>query len=642
MGQDIGTPLHVALEPHDHGETSTMVGAAIHNGRVVGRIGRAGDLEVVSETSEQGLPSDFVGRREEVASLQSGVDAALEGRSSFFLITGEAGIGKSRLVEVAMTYAKALDVRVVSARCWEAVDSPSYWPWIQVLRELIAELDDSQLRSLDVDSKEIVRLVPQLGKRLGFDQLPSADAVGDRFLLFDSIASLIRAAAARLPLMVVLEDLHAADESSLLLLQFLVGQDRNRGLMVVGTYDDVVGGEKAHHEQTLSETIRQGHHLALRGLDYDAVKQLYEGSAGMDPSDEMTRAVYDASEGNPFFVKETVRMLTRKGELFRPDYSIGFRVPEGARGVIRQRIAAVDEGVAELLSVASVLGREFDLTLLQKVTEIDVDPLLEILTQACAADLVRETSALGRYAFSHILIRETLYEDLKAAKRMRLHRTVAETLEEPFAASQDSNRFELAHHWFKAAQAGDPVMAMNHAIDAADHAMSQHAYEEAVRLYQRALKVSGAAGASVEILERIRRGLAMAQSPLNHSDPVTAGHPASSGTFICEGDFWTIGYSGLEIRLKDSKGVQYIAELLKLPGQEVHVLSLVGLVEGHDLHVDVPGAQEDLGSWGLGDAGVVLDAAAKTAYKNRLEDLREELEEAQGFNDPERAARAQG
>ncbi len=490
-------------------------------------------------------------------------------------------------------------------------------------------------------ASEIAHLVPQVADRLGAVAPPHAASPEYRFAFFDSVTSFIRSTADSQPTMLVLEDLHAADESSLMMLQFLARQDRNTHLLVAVTYEEVAGRGRPDHERILSEIGREGRQLSLRGLDVDAVRQLYESSSGKPPSDAIALAIHEASEGNPLFIDEAIRMLTTKGDIHRPDYSVGFRVPEGARGIIRSRLEGLGDEVAELLSVASVIGREFDLTLLQRVVDIEMEALLEILTQAVAAQVISETSALGRYAFTHILIRETLYEDLTAAKRMRLHRTIAETLEESYAAQLESRLPELAHHWFKSAQAGDADKTMRYATQAAERAMSQHAYEEAVRLYQRALKVSEAAGADGIQIEKIRAGLANARSTAQPSEG-TAETGISEGFFIREGDYWTIGYAGSETRLKDIKGLRYIAQLLKVPGREVHVLDLAATVEGAlPTSSKRAGAQDDLTAEGLGDAGDVLDAAAKSAYKRRLEDLREELEEAEAFNDPERAARAQ-
>lgn len=583
----------------------------------------------------------FVGRDAELRALQAGLDDALAGRASLFVITGEAGMGKTRLVEEAASLARAKGVRVLSGRCWEAVDAPAYWPWIQVLRQLCAELSDAELRATATDAEQVAHLVPHVADRLGAARSSEVVAGSSRFGFFDALASFLRRAAGGRPTMLVLEDLHAADESSLLMLQFLARQDRDTNLLTVATYDHVAGRGKPDHERILSETAREGRRLSLQGLDEHAVKKMYEDSAGRSPSEPIARALHQASEGNPLFIDEAVRMLTTKGDLYRPDHSVGFRVPEGARGIIRQRLDRLTDGVTELLSVGSVIGREFDLTLLQSVVDIEIEPLLEILAEAVSAGIISETSALGRYAFTHILIRETLYEDLTAAKRMRLHRTVAEILERSYAAAPGPRLTELAHHWFKSAQAGDAAKTMDYAVRAAEHAMSQRAYEEAARLYQRALKVSETAGADAAQVEQIRGHIAHARS---RSEAAHDSPPAgiTAGEFLREGDYWTIRYAGTETRLKDIKGFRYIAQLLKVPGREVHVLDLAATVEG-GLPVSGPsvGVQDELTAEGLGDAGDVLDATAKAAYKRRLADLREELEEAQDFNDPERAARAQ-
>ena len=607
---------------------------------------RFGDLDKAegSEPVNEAMPATsgppLVGRDAEFAALLGGLEEAIAGRAPLFLITGQAGMGKSRLVDEVEAIARSKGVRVLSGRGWEAVDAPAYWPWIQVLRQLCSELDDAALRATTGGAVEVAHLVPQVGQRLGLSDAP--DMTPDsRFGFFDAVASFIYNNTATQPTMLVLEDLHAADESSLLLLQFLARQNRNSHLLIVGTYDDIAGRGKPDNERILADTAREGRQLSLRALDEDAVRLMYVNSSGQQPSDAIARAVHAASEGNPLFIDEAIRMLTTKGDIHRPDFSVGFRVPEGARGIIRSRLEGLGDEVAELLSVASVIGREFDLTLLQQVVDIEVEALLEILSQAVSAEVISETSALGRYAFTHILIRETLYEDLTAAKRMRLHRTVAETLEAFYAPAPESRLPELAHHWFKSAQAGDAAKTMHYALQAAEHAMSQHAYEEALRLYQRALKVSEAAGADSDQVEEIRAGIASARRTPEPS-PHGSAAEGTTGVFAREGDYWTISYAGRETRLKDVKGLRYIAQLLKVPGREVHVLDLATSVEGALPQATGPRVDNyDLDSDGFGDAGAILDPTAKAAYKRRLVDLREDLEEAEGFNDLERAARIQ-
>lgn len=605
-----------------------------------GDLDEAEGQEPVNEARPASTSPPLVGRDSEFSALRGGLEEAVAGRASLFLITGQAGMGKSRLVDELAAIARSEGVRVLFGRCWEAVDAPAYWLWIQVLRQLCSDLDDGALRATTGGTAEISHLVPQVAERLGVSVAPHI-AADSRFEFFDSVASFIYKTAESQPTVLVLEDLHAADESSLLLLQFLARQYRHSHLLIVGTYDDIAGRGKPDNERILSDTAREGRQLYLRGLDEDAVKSMYVNSSGQQPSDAIARAVHAASEGNPLFIDEAIRMLTTKGDIYRPDYSVGFRVPEGARGIIRSRLEGLGDEVAELLSVASVIGREFDLTLLQQVVDIEMEALLEILSQAVSAEVISETSALGRYAFTHILIRETLYEDLTAAKRMRLHRTVAETLEAFYSSALESRLPELAHHWFKSAQAGDAAKTMHYAVQAAEHAMSQHAYEEAVRLYQRALKVSEAAGADAAQVEKIRAGIASGRLTPEATAPGSSVE-VTTGVFAREGDYWTISYAGSETRLKDIKGLRYIAQLLKVPGREVHVLDLAMSVEGTVAQSTGPRVEhDDQSSDGFGDAGVILDATAKAAYKQRLADLREDLEEAEGFNDPERAARAQ-
>ena len=518
--------------------TSTTLSNSGHN-RSLGLVRTSGGTETVNEAPSESLANGttFVGRKAELAELRKALEGVLAGQASLFLVTGEAGMGKSRLVEEITSLARSKGMRVLTGRCWEAVEAPAYWPWIQVLRQLSVGLDDVELQASGLGARELGHLVPQVAERLGVAPSKNPASKEFRFGLFDSLASSIRKMAGTTPTLLVLEDLHAADESSLLMLQFLAKQERDTGLMVVATYDQIVGRMKPEHERILLETAREGSRLSLRGLDEDDVKLLYASHAGQVPSDAIARAVHEASEGNPLFVDETIRMLTAKGEIRRPDHSVGFRVPEGVRGIIRHRLEALDDEVTELLSVASVIGREFDLTLLQSVVEIEINALLDILTHAIDTEVISETSALGRYSFTHILIRETLYENLTAAKRMRLHRTVAETLEGSYAAPIEAKLPELAHHWFKSAQAGDAAKTMRYAIQAAEHAMSQHAYEEAVRLYQRALKVAEPGGADRAQIEKIRVGLADAQSAAQQSGSDTPPEEVTTGTFVREGDY---------------------------------------------------------------------------------------------------------
>ncbi|MDQ3940972.1 MAG: hypothetical protein M3238_06465, partial [Actinomycetota bacterium] len=427
----------------------------------------------------------------------------------------------------------------------------------------------------------------------------------------------------------------------LLMLQFLGREIRDSRIMVLATYDEGLARRRVTHGRILGDVGREGHRIVLTGLSEDAVALLYQAIAGEKPPPAIAEAVYRASEGNPLFVEEATRMLTAQGDIHRPDYSVGFRVPSGVRDMIRRRLEALAEEVVAVLGIASVIGRSFDVGVLQRVCDLEIDDVLDLVGAAAATELVHEAGALGRYRFSHILIRETLYEDLTAAKRMRLHRRVAEVLEDMFASSIDARLSELAHHWFKAAQAGDPTKTMDYAVRAAEQALSRLAFEEAARLYQRALKAADMAGADDASRSELEERLAEAQTRAG-TTPLQAGEPVPHATrFQREGEYWTISYQGTTSRLRDSKGLRFIGHLLRHPGEEIHVLDLIVQVEGSPVQVGTAPAGESLESAGLGDAGNVLDATAKAAYKRRLQDLQEELDEAEAYNDPERVARLQ-
>lgn len=587
-------------------------------------------------------PASLVGRDGEMAELRTLVDQTAQGHGGLAIIRGEAGLGKTRLAQEAADLARSRGLRVFWGRCWEAVDTPPYWAWIQLLRQLVDDLDNQQLLlMLGPGAAEVARMVPAVAARL---ESASDGAIGDesRFALFDSIASFLKNASKRRGMMIVLEDLHAADEPSLLLLDFLSRQRGEYPLMILGTYDDIDVRRRPHHESLLSGIAREGCLIRLRPLDEASVKALYGSIAGEKPSDAMAAAVYRASEGNPLFVEEAVRMLTAKEEIHRPDFSVGFRVPQGVHDIIRHRLAALPDEVAAILAIAAVIGRHFEVSLLQKVSGLDMDALMDLLDQAVHAQVIVESSALGRYSFAHILIREALYEELTAGKRMRLHRRVGEVLEEAYEKDGHIALPELAHHWFKAAQAGDARKTMQYSAMAAKQAASEQAYEEAARLYQRALQVAAAAAASKDETNELKRALhdvqAQGGAPPSASEP----EPGRTNVFRREGDYWTITFEGGTSRLKDSKGLRYLAHLLGNPRQELYVLDLAVAVEGAPSETTRTDAsdRQALASSSFGDAGELLDPTAKARYKQRIRDLQDEVAEAETFNDSERASRA--
>ena len=460
---------------------------------------------------------DFVGRERELAELEAALADAFAGHGRLVLLAGEPGIGKSRLAEELAARAVRRGADVLVGRCWEAGGAPAYWPWVQALRPLVADAAPDALREqLGSGAGYVAHLLPDVQAVLpDLDVLPSRDSQHARFQLFDAAARFLRSAALARPVVIVLDDLHAADEPSLLLLRFVARELGGARLLLVGAYRDVDPVVQEPLASSVAELAREPavSHLRLGGLDRAGVADYIERSAGRSPAGALVTAIHSTTEGNPLFVSELVRLLEAEGGLELPEGAAPeVRVPPGVRDVIRSRLGRLPPESGRALATASVLGREFGFEALEQVSDLAGETLLEALDAATAAAiLVDVPRAPGRLRFGHGLIREVLYEGLGPARRARLHGRVAAALEELYAADVEPHLAELAHHY---AASGNTASAVAYARRAGDRAGQQLAYEEAVRLYRAALAAAQDAseGAHVETDLRLALGDALAKA----------------------------------------------------------------------------------------------------------------------------------
>jgi DNA-binding SARP family transcriptional activator len=446
---------------------------------------------------EPEAPSDprlavFVGRERELAELEAALAQALAGRGRVVLLAGEPGIGKTRLADELATRAKAGGATVLVGRCWEAGGAPAYWPWVQSLRAFLRESPAEEVDAVVRRSgSELVYLLPEL--REIFPELPEPpplESEGARFRLFDATASFLRGASAVRPLVLVLDDLQAADASSLLLLQFVTTQLGDAHVLVLGTYRDTDVEDDPALAAAIADVARQGaRRLRLRGLREPEVARYIELITGDQPPAAVVAKIWGDTEGNPLFVGEVVRLLAAEGTLASPDAKWPVAIPQGVREVISRRLRRLSSECTNVLALASVLGREFSVDALQRVSGLPVADLLDLLDEAMAARLVTEVpGGLGRLRFGHALISDTLYEQLTTARRMKLHATAGEALEKMYERDLDPHLAELARHFFAAAPAGTAEKALRYARSAAERAVQLLAFEEAVRLYEMALR----------------------------------------------------------------------------------------------------------------------------------------------------------
>jgi len=465
----------------------------------------------------------FVGRDSELAELVAGLDDAFSGRGRLFLVAGEPGIGKSRLAEELIADARGRGARVLVGRCWEAGGAPAYWPWVQSLRTYVRDARSDVLRhELGVGAADLAEVLPEL-RRL-FPDLPEPSPVseGARFRLFEAATALLLGGTRDRPVVLVLDDLHAADEPSLLLLRFVAREIAASRLLMVCAYRDIDPALRDPLGAALAELLREPHttHIALAGLTERDVAEYVELSTGVAPADWLVAAIHTETEGNPFFMAEVVRLLAGEGGIADPDAQL--RIPAGVRAVISQRVGRLSERCRNLLVSASVMGREFGLEALAQLSGVSTHELLDVLDEAMAERVVGEVPASpGRLRFGHALIRDTLYEELTPARRMRLHHDAATALEAVYADEIERHLTELAQHYFASAPAGVADQAIEYAWRAGDRATSQLAHEEAVRLYRMAIDALSLRGQGDEVV-RCELLLALGEAQARAGDTTAA------------------------------------------------------------------------------------------------------------------------
>ena len=436
--------------------------------------------------------SVFVGRDDELQVLRSALRDALSAQGRLVLLAGEPGIGKSRLADEIAEEARGKGATVLWGRCWEAGGAPAYWPWLQSLRPLVRALPPEQLRTdLGEGMSDLAEVLPEL-KRVLAKRRPTeaTDPQSARFRLFDAVASLLRSAAQTKPLVLVLDDVHLADTPSLLLLEFVAGELRDGRMLVLAAYRDTELAEGDPLTETVTRLL--GHpvtRLSLGGMSQSEVARLIELTTGRAPGKSLVAAVLEKTDGNPFFVREVIGLLASEALLDRPPGLWRLGVPESVRQVIARRLSRLSEATNDVLALAAVLGREFDVGALQTLCGARRNDLLQALDEAIAARFVNEVPrGIGRLRFSHALVRDALYDELPIARRVRLHREAGEALEHHYVGDLDPHLAELAHHFTLAAPGGEPAKAVAYARRAGDRAVRMLAYEEAVRLFDLALE----------------------------------------------------------------------------------------------------------------------------------------------------------
>jgi class 3 adenylate cyclase/tetratricopeptide (TPR) repeat protein len=444
-----------------------------------------------------------VGRAAETGTITDAYKRIANGEPrEILLVAGEAGLGKTTLVAEAARAAFESGAVVLFGHCEEDLATP-YQLFREALGHYVTHAPADRLAThVAAHGSELARLIPALGSRIP-DLPPSkaTDSDTERFLLFAAVVGLLADASRDAPVVLVLDDVHWADKASLSLLRHLAAADPTMRLLVVATYRD----DELSHADALVETLaalrRQSgvSRVDLAGLDDIGVLAFFEAAAGqtLDTAGVgLAHAVYRETDGNPFFVSEVLRHLAETGAIFQDpegrwtaDVSLdNMGLPDSVREVIGARVVRLGGDAGRALSIAAVIGRDFDIDLLARATGMAEDDLLDILDAATAAALVRELGDRpGRYNFAHALIQHTLYEDLGPTRRARAHRQVGEALEALCGDRPGERVAELARHWTSATQPAEATKAIAYSRQAGDAALAALAPADALGHYARAL-----------------------------------------------------------------------------------------------------------------------------------------------------------
>ena len=488
-----------------------------------------------SPGSSRGLPGPFrlthplvfVGRTAERERLAAAWREASGGRRRAVLVAGEPGIGKTRLaMEMAQAFHRE-GATVLYGRCEEEA-GPPYQPFVDVLRQYLADRRDEELSAhVDIHGEALGYIIPEV-----FPPAPSAARIqepeAERWRLFEAVTALLAQGSSSTPMVLVLDDLHWAGKPALLLLKHLLVSEAAETLLVIGLFRDADLSPQHPLFELLADLRREPgvERLALSGLRDAEVVELIEAVAGHELDEDrvaLAYALWRETDGNPFFVSEILRDLQeigalREGADWKGDEA-PFKVPESLREVIGRRVARLGEGAHQTLVMASVIGPEFDFAVLRELMRASDDDLLAYLEEAARAGLVAEVAeTIGRFEFTHNLIRNAVYESQRAPRRRLMHRQVAQALEELSGREPEPRLGELSYQWCQGAESADLVRAVDWCRRAGDLERDRLAYEVAATHYDRALKLIDLAGEG-PTLRRCELLLAMGDARRRASDP---------------------------------------------------------------------------------------------------------------------------
>ncbi|MDX1437770.1 MAG: AAA family ATPase, partial [Anaerolineales bacterium] len=448
----------------------------------------------------------MVGRTAEIEEARSYLAQALAGQATVLLISGEPGIGKTRLAREMIAQARVRGAVILEGGCYEYEATTPYLPMAEALRDWIHKKEPEELRSVLAESAaEINRLAPEVEAKLGkIPPNPPLSAQEERLRMFDHLARFLGKLAQDSGLVLFLDDLHWADRGTLSLLPYILRRLRSARFLVLATYREIELDRTHPLSAALVEWNRErlANRITLGRLSYDDTVHFLEVLFDQPQvSDEFTEAVYRETEGNPFFIEEVIKALIEQGTVYRVgdhwerEELHNLAIPQSIKEAIGRRLNQLDPFTVELLHTASVYGKDFPYSILSSAYPDRENDVLDALEETERAQLIRPEGG-ERFIFTHDKIREVLYEEQNAIRRRRTHIRLAELMEQSNADDLERIAPDLSYHFV---QGGDMEKCYGFSLIAAESSARLFAFDEALQYYADAQACIESSGSDQEL-----------------------------------------------------------------------------------------------------------------------------------------------
>lgn len=466
------------------------------------RVVEMADAQDSSTLLEHLVRNKLVGREAELAQLQQHWNVSQQARAHLLTLSGEPGIGKTRLANELIALAQKEGAMVLRGGCYEYEATTPYLPFVEAFRDWVHRQSAETLKQyLNSTAPEIAKLAPEIESKLGdVGTNPPLSPNEERLRLYDNVARFLQKLAAARGLLLFFDDLHWADQGTLNLLHYLLRHLRNDRVLLLAAYRELELDRTHPLASALVEWNRERlvTRVSLARLSRAHTSALVATLFGQATvSDEFVDVLYSETEGNPFFLEEVIKALIEQGQIYRENNGWGRKelhelaVPQSVKEAIGRRLNRLSEGCVEILRTAATLGKIFRFDELVTVSKQTEDQLLNALDEGTTAQLLRPT-ANDTFTFTHDKIREVLYEELNPIRRRRLHQRIGEGLETLYAAARagaetnakpNAHASDLAYHF---AQSGDVEKSLTYSLQAAENAERVFAHDDAVKFYLQA------------------------------------------------------------------------------------------------------------------------------------------------------------